>query len=169
MEALGISPIGLAAYAANFIILVVLLRLFLYKPVKSMLARRQQKIADGLEAAERAQKEAEGQRAAFERELAAAREEAQQEARAAAEATERMRGEVLDAARGEAEQIKTRAREEAEREREQVTEALRREAGELALLIAGKVIAEAVDPAAHRALVDRVLVDIDRADIGGDE
>ena len=168
MEALGVSVIGLAAYAANFIILVVLLRLFLYKPVKGMLARRQQRIAVGLEAAERAQNEAEGQRAAFERELAAAREEAQQEARAAAEATERMRGEVLQAAREEADQIKARAREEAEREREQVAGALRREAGELALLIARRVVADTVDPAAQRALVDRVLVDIDGADIGED-
>ena len=168
MEALGVSPIGLAAYAANFIILVVLLRLFLYKPVKAMLARRQQRIADGLEAAERAQNEAEGQRAAFERELAAARDEAQKEARAAAEATERMRGEVLDAARAEAEQIKTRAREETEREREQVAVALRREAGELALLIARRVVADTVDPAAQRALVDRVLVDIGEADTGED-
>jgi len=168
MEALGVSPIGLAAYAANFIILVVLLRLFLYKPVKAMLARRQQRIAEGLDAAERAQAEAEGQRAAFERELAAARDEAQKEARAAAEATERMRGEVLDAARAEAEQIKTRAREETEREREQVAVALRREAGELALLIARRVVADTVDPAAQRALVDRVLVDIGEADTGED-
>ena len=164
MEALGIQPFGLVAYAANFIVLAVLLRLFLYKPVKAMLARRQQKIADGLEAAERAQQDAEGQRAVFERELAVARKEAQQEARAAAEATERMRGGVLQAAREEAEAIKARAREEAEREREQVAADLRREAGELALLIARKVIAEGVDPAIHRALVDRVL-----ADIGGDE
>ncbi|MDD9988655.1 MAG: F0F1 ATP synthase subunit B [Spirochaetaceae bacterium] len=162
MEALGVSVIGLAAYAANFIILVVLLRLFLYKPVKAMLARRQQRIADGLEAADRAQNEAEGQRAAFERELAAARDEAQQEARAAAEATERMRGDVLQAARDEAEEIKARAREEAERERQQVAADLQREAGELALLIARKVIADAVDPAAHRALVDRALADIGR-------
>ena len=160
MEALGLAPFGLVAYTANFIILVVLLRLFLFKPVKAMLARRQGKIADGLEAAERAQKEAEGQRASFKHELAVAREEAQQEARDAAEATERMRGEVLEAARKEAEQIKARAREEAERERDQVGESLRREAGELALLIAQKVIADAVDPAVQRTLVDRVLADI---------
>lgn len=164
MEALGIAPFGLVAYAANFIVLVVLLRLFLYKPVKAVLAARQQRIADGLEAAERAQQEAQGQRADFERELAAARDEAQRQARAAAEATERMRGEVLQAAREEAERIKARAREDAEREREQVAAALRREAGELGLLIARKVIAGTVDPAAQRALVDRVL-----ADIGGDE
>ena len=71
-----------------------------------------------------------------------------------------MRGEVLEAARKEAEQIKARAREEAERERDQVGESLRREAGELALLIAQKVIADAVDPAVQRTLVDRVLADI---------
>ena len=46
--------------------------------------------------------------------------------------------------------------------RKQVATDLQREAGELALLIARKVIADAVDPAAHRALVDRALADIGR-------
>ena len=160
MEALGIAPFGLVAYAVNFIVLVVLLRLFLYKPVKAMLARRQQKISDGLEAADHAQKEAEEQRSSFERELSAARTEAQQEARSAAAATERMRDEVLEAAREEAEAIKDRAREEARRERDLVAGDLRREAGQLAMLITRKVVADVVDPAVQQDLVDRVLSDI---------
>ena len=54
MQALGISLFGLIAYAINFAILVVLLRLLLYKPVKQLLETRKQRIADGLDAADRA-------------------------------------------------------------------------------------------------------------------
>ena len=113
MEALGISVNGIIAYTINFVILIVLLRLFLFKPVKNALAQRQQRIADGLEAADRAAQEAAQQRAEFEDELAKARQASQEEAKKAAEATEKMRQEILNAAQKEAEDIKSRAREEA--------------------------------------------------------
>ena len=44
MEALGIAPFGLIAYIINFALLVVLLQMFLYKPIKGMLEQRQQRI-----------------------------------------------------------------------------------------------------------------------------
>ena len=62
MEALGISINGIIAYIINFALLVILLRLFLYKPVKNALAQRQQRIAESLEAADIAAQEAAQQR-----------------------------------------------------------------------------------------------------------
>ena len=79
MEALGISLNGIIAYIVNFALLVVLLRIFLYKPVKNALAQRQQRIAESLEAADKAAQEAAQQRAEFEKELAQARQVAQVE------------------------------------------------------------------------------------------
>ena len=70
MEALGVSINGIIAYIINFAILVVLLRLFLYSPIKNLLAQRQQRISESLEAADRAAQEAAQQRAKFEEELA---------------------------------------------------------------------------------------------------
>ena len=70
MEALGITPFGLIAYAVNFALLAVLLRLFLYKPVKEMLHRRQTRIAEGLEAADKATEDARRQQSEFQQELA---------------------------------------------------------------------------------------------------
>ena len=80
MQALGISLFGMIAYAINFVILVLLLRLLLYQPVKQMLEGRKQRIAEGLDAAERASAEAAQQRVRFERELEEARGAAQAEA-----------------------------------------------------------------------------------------
>ena len=160
MDALGISPFGLIAYLVNFALLVVLLQMFLYKPVKNMLVQRQMRIAEGLAAADKAAQEAAQQQAEFERELAIARETSQAEARKAAEATERMRQDILLAAQKEAEEIKARAREEAEQERRQVAVELQRQAADLAMQMTRKVVGGAIDENTQRKLVDQFLTNL---------
>jgi F-type H+-transporting ATPase subunit b len=157
LDALGISPAGIFAYIINFALLVVLLQMFLYKPVTQMLAKRQQRIAEGLSAADRAAQEAALQRAEFEKELAKAREASQAEARKAAEATEKMRQRILDDAKKEAEDIITKARAEAEQEKQQVAADLQKEAVALAMQITRKVVGGAIDENAQRKLVDQFL------------
>jgi F-type H+-transporting ATPase subunit b len=163
LGALGITPAGLIAYIINFGLLVVLLQMFLYKPVKNRLAERQQRIAESLEAADRASEEAAQQRQEFEKELAQAREKAQEEAREAAEKTEKMRQEILEDARKEAEAIKSQAREEAEAERQQVMADLRQQAAELAMQIARKIVGETIDEQKQRKMIDRFLADLGEA------
>jgi F-type H+-transporting ATPase subunit b len=163
LEALGITWFGLIAYIINFALLVVLLRMFLYQPIKNIMAQRQQRIADSLAAADKTAREAELQRAEFERELAKAREASQAEARKAAEATERMRQDILAAAEREAEEIKARAREEAAQERQQVQSDLQREAAELALQMTRKVVGQTIDEQAQRRLVDQFLANLGEA------
>ena len=162
MEALGLSLSGLVAYAINFVVLVILLRVLLYKPVKNILDARQQRIAEGLEAADRASANAERQRQEFDKELAAARGDAQTEAKRLAEQTEKMRTEAVQAAEEEAEQIRIEARQEMERERARFASELQREAAELALEISRKVVGAAVDESAQRRLVDQFVAELDR-------
>ena len=163
MEALGISPSGIIFYIINFTVLVILLRLFLYKPVKDMLAQRKQRIAESLEAADIAAQEAAQQRTEFEKELAKAREASQTEARKAAEMTEKMRQEILDAAKKEAETIKDQAKKEAEQEKEQIVVDLQRQAAELALHMTRKIVGEGLDETTQRRLVDQFLADLGEA------
>lgn len=160
MEALGIVPNGIIAYILNFIVLVVLLQMFLYKPVTQMLAQRQRRIADGLAAADKAAQEAALQRAEFEKELAKAREASQVEARKAAEATEKMRQDIITAAQKEAEEIRARARVEAEQEKQQVAADLQKEAAALAMQITRKVVGGAIDETTQRKLVDQFLTSL---------
>ena len=157
MQALGISLGGLIAYAINFVILVLLLRLLLYKPVKQMLEGRKQRIADGLDAATRASAEAAEQRARFERELEEARSEAQAEAARLAQQAEHVRHEVLEAAEQEAAEIKARARDEIEQERRQAAAELQQQTAELALAISRKVVGAALDQHAQRRLVEQFV------------
>ena len=53
MSALGISGGLLLSQIVNFILLVVILRTFLYEPILNMLEQRKEKIAQGLREAER--------------------------------------------------------------------------------------------------------------------
>ena len=160
MEALGISVFGLIAYAINFAILVVLLRVLLYKPVKQLLENRKQRIAEGLDAAERAAAAAAEQRGKFERELEEARGTAQAEAAKLAQQAEQVRHEVLQAAEQEAAEIKERAREEIEQERRQAAAELEQQAADLAMAISRKVVGAALDQAAQRRLVDQFVSDL---------
>jgi F-type H+-transporting ATPase subunit b len=163
LEALGISPSGIIFYIINFAVLVILLRLFLYKPVKDMLAQRKQRIAESLEAADKAAQDAAQQRTEFEKQLAKAREASQAEARKAAEVTEKMRQEILDAAKKEAEAIKDQAKKEAEQEKEQIAADLQRHAAELALQMTRKIVGEGIDENTQRQLVDQFLTDLGEA------
>jgi F-type H+-transporting ATPase subunit b len=161
VQALGISLFGLIAYAVNFVILVVLLRVLLYKPVKQLLENRKQRIAEGLDAAERAAADAAEQRSTFERELDEARGTAQAEGAKLAQQAELVRHEVLQAAEHEAAEIKARAREEIEQERQQAAAELEQQAAELAMAISRKVMGAALDPAAQRRLVEQFVSDLD--------
>ena len=160
MEALGINVNGMIAYLINFAVLVFVLQMLLYKPVKGMLAQRQQRIADALAASDRAAEEAAQQRDEFEKELAKARQSSQEEARKAAEATEKMRQDILEAARQEAEDIKAKAREEADQEKQQVLADLQKHTADLAMQITNKVVGQAVDKSAQSKLVDQFLAEL---------
>jgi F-type H+-transporting ATPase subunit b len=163
LQALGITINGLIAYIINFALLVILLRLFLYQPIKAMLAQRRQHIAESLGAADKAAHEAAEQRAEFEKELAEARQTSRLEAHKAAEATEKMRQEILEAAKKEAEAIIVQARVEAEQEKSQIMADLQRQAAELALQMTRKIIGAGLDDKTQRQLVDQFLTDLGEA------
>lgn len=56
IEEFGVNPILLAAQVINFIIILVILKRFLYKPVLGIIKKRESIIKKGLEDAESAQK-----------------------------------------------------------------------------------------------------------------
>jgi|SRR3989344_8083815 len=53
IEQFGVEPVLLLAQIVNFIVLLLILKRFLYKPVLEMLKKREEKIRDGLEAGQK--------------------------------------------------------------------------------------------------------------------
>lgn len=159
IASLGISLPGLIQQLVNFTILLVVLRLFLYKPLYRVLDERKRKIQEGIDRSAVAASAAAESEVEARRLLDEARAEGQEAVRRAQESAARLREELEARARQDADQIVARAREEVQLERDQAIEQLRREFADLTITAAERVINQSLDRQAHQRLIDEVLVD----------
>lgn len=128
---MAIDWFTLVAQILNFVLLLVLLRLFLFKPVQRVMQAREQRIAEEHEAAKRALAEAEERAAALAAEREAfARERRERLAEVEREA-EKLRDERLDEVEAEAEAAREAWREDLRRQTDDLTAAMRRETAEV--------------------------------------
>lgn len=157
IAALGFNLPGLVAQLINFTILLIVLRLFLFRPIMNILDERKRRIQEGLQAAEQAAEQASASEEASQQVLAEARTEAQASLQRAQEAAARLREELEARARTDAEQIVQRAREEVQVERDQAIQQLRAEFADLTVRAAERIINQSLDRNAHQQLIDEVL------------
>ncbi|MCY3637952.1 MAG: F0F1 ATP synthase subunit B [Chloroflexi bacterium] len=157
MEALGINLPGLLTHIISFLVLLIVLRLTLYKPIVNMLDQRSQRIRESLEAAERAQQESAASQEEVAAQLEAARAEGQQLIASAREVVDRFREEETAKVRQEIEAERSRAEANIQRERDAAIEQLRSEFAGLAITAAEQVVERSLDEQAHQDIIDRVL------------
>jgi F-type H+-transporting ATPase subunit b len=176
MEALGINLGALIIQIFSFIIVMLTLNAWVYKPMLNMMETRKQKIAQGLEDA-RVAAEA---RADAQKEADKIRAEAQAEAaKIVREATERAATagqDVKAAAEAEAARARDAAMAEAEMERNRILGDLRGQVASLAIAAANKLVGDALDENRQRALINEFfsgvksgkVVVLDNASFKGD-
>jgi F-type H+-transporting ATPase subunit b len=140
-----------------FIVLMLLLARYLYRPIQQVLEARTQRIEEGLKAAEEAQRQREAAGKEYEKKLDEARREGQALIEQVTARSEQLRKELEAKAREQADAMITKARGEIQQERKRAVEDLRRQVAELAVLAAGRVIAENLDPQKHLQLIDRAI------------
>jgi F-type H+-transporting ATPase subunit b len=161
LDALGINGFFLLAQIINFLLIMMLLRMFLYEPVLNMLQERREKIRESLSAAETARAEANAKTAENEKIIADARRDAQKIINQAQETAKRREADILASAQKEAAAIKERAQTEIEYSRQQVMTSVREQVAQLSLAIARKTIgASLVDKRAHARIVNEVLAEV---------
>lgn len=97
----GVNPVILIAQIVNFLIILFLLKKFMYKPVLDILKKREQQVKDGFKNAEEA-----------ERKLSEAEEKEKQIIHKAKESAQK----IISDAKSEAEDLKTKASDEAKKE-----------------------------------------------------
>ena len=144
---------------ANVIILFVLLRIFLFKPINKMKADRTRTIQDNLDSAEKAKAEAEELRQQYEESISEAKEKANQIIMKAHEDAESERSAIIRKSQEEAEKIVADADKTIENERKRVLRQAQSEIADLAIEAASKIIGENVDDEKNRKLVDKFLSD----------
>jgi F-type H+-transporting ATPase subunit b len=152
-----IDWITVSAQIVNFLILVWLLKRFLYGPVVRAMDRREERIGQRLEEARDRETEAEQRAESYEerrRELDERRDELLEEARDEA-ADEKKR--LLDEARTEVDEARGQWLRQLERERDAFADDLRRDIAAVFRKVADKALAELADRSLEEQMVARFV------------
>ncbi|MEN6519581.1 MAG: F0F1 ATP synthase subunit B [Armatimonadota bacterium] len=163
LEQLGINPTVIVVNIIGFLLLVGLLKKFLYGPVTAMLDSRKQEIADTYDTAERERSNMEGLRQDYEKRLAGIEAEAKEKIQAAIKEAHGIRDEILADARTKSESILTKGEEELAREREKTVAELRADVADLVIGASSRLLEESLDDKAHRKLIDDFISSVGEA------
>lgn len=158
-EQLGINGWQLAVQMVAFIVFVFLLWRFALGPIVSVLDKRQTRISESLEAAERMQAELKETQAKNEEVMAQARREAQEVLATARQNADQLENRAREKAEASADEFLNRAQETLRQETAQARQALRQEVADLAVTAAGKIIRKEINPADQRGLIESTLAE----------
>lgn len=152
---------GLIAWTIiTFVVVLIILKRFVWSPLLEALDERQKRIRDALEGAEQARDEAQAALAEHQKALAGAESEAREIVAQAREAGERVRTDIIDEARRGAEQTVEQARRSIETEKQAALSELRREVADLAVRAAGEIVNANLDDERNRQLVDDLIAGV---------
>lgn len=133
---------------------------FVWPPIIAAIEARQQKIAEGLNASDRAKKDLE----LAQKDAAARIREAKAEAAEMLEQANRRAATIVDEAKAEAEseakRIIASAASDVDKERNMAREELRKKVAELTLAGAEKILQAEVDPKKHSELLDKLAAEL---------
>ena len=145
---------------ANLLILFLVIKKFLYKPVKETLKKRRAEIDKQYEAAKKAEESANANKAEWDSRMQTAQETADAMIKDAADAAKRRGETILDDAQSRADGIVRQAQAQAELERRNAEEGIRREIVDISTALAGKILEREVKADDHRVLIDSFLENI---------
>jgi F-type H+-transporting ATPase subunit b len=153
MEALGINIGYLLIQLFALIILVALLKGWLYNPILNVLEQRKARIAKGLEDARQAAIARDNADAEAKKVMEEARVKADKEVQTRIAAAEESAKGITAEASNEAKAIIARAAEEAEEERNRILSDLRSQVAAISIAAANKLVAEKLDDNRQRQII----------------
>ena len=145
---------------ANLLLLFLIIKKFLYKPVKETMAKRQEEIDKQYEAAKQAEDAANASKAEWDSRMQTAQETADAMIKDAADTAKRRGETILGEAESRANGIVRQAQAQAELERRSAEEGIRREIVDISTALAGKILEREVKASDHRVLIDSFLENI---------
>ncbi len=144
----------------TFLVLLVLLSKFAFKPIARALDHRSETIKRSIEEAEKSRQEAKQLMEDYQKQLAEARYEANKILDEARGLGENVRKEIVDKANAESAASVQRAQEEIQRQKEKGIQELKDTVAQLSVQVASKVIEKEVNEATHRQLIENLIKDL---------
>ncbi|MBO4824049.1 MAG: F0F1 ATP synthase subunit B, partial [Lachnospiraceae bacterium] len=149
-----IDPWTLIAQLLNLFIQVMLIKKFLFKPIREVLAKRKALADAELADAAKAKEEAEALKSEYEESMKQARDKANDILNTAQKSASQQSEEIIREANAQAVSIKAKAERDIEQERRKAVNEIKDEIGDMAMEIAGKVIGREINSSDHEKLID---------------
>ncbi len=145
---------------ANLLILFLLIKKFLYKPVKKILETRQESIDKDYALANDAKISAEENKKLYEEKLSAAKSEADSVISSAVNTAKQRENEIITEAHEKAENILKKAEADAMLEKKKAEKEIKGQIVDISTLVAGKIIEKELDSKKNEELVDSFINEI---------
>ncbi|MBQ3087968.1 MAG: F0F1 ATP synthase subunit B [Clostridia bacterium] len=157
LELISIQWPEIVVTIANLLILFLLVKKFLFKPVQKILAQRQEQVDTMYADAQAAKTAAEQDKATYSAKLADAQQEADEILRVAHQRATQAGDIVVRDAMSKASSIKRKAEAEIARERKKAVNEIKDEISEISVDIAEQVLGREISEQDHRQLVDSFI------------
>ena len=146
--------------AISFALFVLFCMKYVWPPIAGALAERQKKIAEGLDAADKAARDLESAKSQIEEELKRARTQVTELLEQANKRSSQIVEEAQAKALAEAEKIMASAQAQIAQDAAQARESLRADVAKLAVVGAERVLGATVDQAAHKKLLAELVEEL---------
>ena len=158
---LQVNPGLIIWTAVTFLILLVLLKKFVWGPVISAVDRREESLKAMFESAEKAKADSQDLLNKYEQQLAEARDEVNKMIENGKSRAKKTADEVVEKARRESQDMSEKAKAEIVREREAAIAEIKDQMVRISLKAAERLISKKLEEADHRAFIERAIAEID--------
>ena len=145
---------------ANLALIFLIVKRFLFKPVKAVIAKRQEAIAAEYREAEEARASAAASRDSYEKKLAGAQAEADSMIQSATLTANRRGDRIVEEAREKADGIVRQAQVEADLEKKKAQETIRQEIADVSAALTEKLLGREMTEGDHRGMINAFLDEI---------
>ena len=147
----------------NTVILLLVLKKILFKPVLNIIEKRENMIQEDLAAGAKAKNEGIALKKEYEEKVSIAKEEGREIIRQATARAEEKSNQIVSDAQAEAVALKAKASKDIAQEKEQAIAEIRNDISDIAILAASKVLEEDIDKSKHEDLIEKFIKEVGEA------
>lgn len=155
-----VNPVTLIAQICNLFIQLLIVKIFFLDKIKAVLDKRRETADKQIADAETAKSEAAAIKQTYEENMRQAKTKADDMILSAQKTAAQRSEEIISQAQKQAAQIKTKAASDIEMEKEKAINEAKNEISELAMAIAGKVVARELNDADQDGMIDRFIEEL---------
>ena len=157
LEVISVNIWQILVSLLNLLILFLLFKKFLFKPVNNMLKKRQSEIDEKYAAADEAKRVAEDDRLLWDEKIGTVKAETETMIKNAQDSAKRQSETILSKAKEQAEGIIHQAENAAQLEMKKAEDSIKKEIVEVSTVLANKILEREINTSDHRSLIDSFI------------